>query len=148
MLDQANGRLARMTDNRYTLLRKESSDKKSDKLGLQFAVFDGMTNKERDVGSLSGGEKFKAALSLALGLSDVISMYAGGIKLDCLFVDEGFGSLDQNSLDQALNTLSELAEGDKLVAIVSHVRELEDRIDNRIVVTGSNNGSHIIFTQC
>lgn len=143
VLDQANGRLARMTDNRYTLLRKESSDKKSDKLGLQFAVFDGMTNKERDVGSLSGGEKFKAALSLALGLSDVISMYAGGIKLDCLFVDEGFGSLDQNSLDQALNTLSELAEGDKLVAIVSHVRELEDRIDNRIVVTGSNNGSHI-----
>ncbi len=143
VLDQANGRLARMTDNRYTLLRKESSDKKSDKLGLQFTVFDGMTNKERDVGSLSGGEKFKAALSLALGLSDVISMYAGGIKLDCLFVDEGFGSLDRNSLDQALNTLSELAEGDKLVAIVSHVRELEDRIDNKIVVTKTNNGSRL-----
>ena len=143
VLDQANARLARMTDNRYTLLRKESSDRKSDKLGLQFAVFDGMTNKERDVGSLSGGEKFKAALSLALGLSDVISMYAGGIKLDCLFVDEGFGSLDQNSLDQALNTLSELAEGDKLVAIVSHVRELEDRIDNKIVVTKTNNGSYL-----
>ena len=143
VLDQANARLARMTDNRYTLLRKESSDKKSDKLGLQFAVFDGMTNKERDVGSLSGGEKFKAALSLALGLSDVISMYAGGIKLDCLFVDEGFGSLDRNSLDQALNTLSELAEGDKLVAIVSHVRELEDRIDNKIVVTKTNNGSYL-----
>ena len=143
VLDQANARLARMTDNRYTLLRKESSDKKSDKLGLQFAVFDGMTNKERDVGSLSGGEKFKAALSLALGLSDVISMYAGGIKLDCLFVDEGFGSLDRNSLDQALYTLSELAEGDKLVAIVSHVRELEDRIDNKIVVTKTNNGSYL-----
>lgn len=143
VLDQANARLSRMTDNRYTLLRKESSDKKSDKLGLQFAVFDGMTNKERDVGSLSGGEKFKAALSLALGLSDVISMYAGGIKLDCLFVDEGFGSLDRNSLDQALNTLSELAEGDKLVAIVSHVRELEDRIDNKIVVTKTNNGSYL-----
>ncbi|MBR2746118.1 MAG: SMC family ATPase [Erysipelotrichaceae bacterium] len=143
VLDQANARLSRMTDNRYALLRKESSDKKSDKLGLQFAVFDGMTNKERDVGSLSGGEKFKAALSLALGLSDVISMYAGGIKLDCLFVDEGFGSLDRNSLDQALNTLSELAEGDKLVAIVSHVRELEDRIDNKIVVTKTNNGSYL-----
>ncbi|MBR2546490.1 MAG: SMC family ATPase, partial [Erysipelotrichaceae bacterium] len=143
VLDQANARLSRMTDNRYTLLRKESSDKKSDKLGLQFAVFDGMTNKERDVGSLSGGEKFKAALSLALGLSDVISMHAGGIKLDCLFVDEGFGSLDRNSLDQALNTLSELAEGDKLVAIVSHVRELEDRIDNKIVVTKTNNGSYL-----
>lgn len=143
VLDQANGRLARMTDNRYALLRKDSSDKKSDKLGLQFAVFDSLTNKERDVGSLSGGEKFKAALSLALGLSDVISMYAGGIKLDCLFVDEGFGSLDQNSLDQALNTLSELAEGDKLVAIVSHVRELEDRIDNKIVVTRTNNGSRL-----
>ncbi|MBE6126303.1 MAG: SMC family ATPase [Erysipelotrichaceae bacterium] len=143
VLDQANGRLARMTDNRYALLRKDSSDKKSDKLGLQFAVFDSLTNKERDVGSLSGGEKFKAALSLALGLSDVISMYAGGIKLDCLFVDEGFGSLDQNSLDQALNTLSELAEGDKLVAIVSHVRELEDRIDNKILVTRTNNGSRL-----
>ena len=143
VLDQANVRLARMSDNRYTLLRKDSSDRKSDKLGLQFAVYDGMTNKERDVGSLSGGEKFKAALSLALGLSDVISMYAGGIKLDCLFVDEGFGSLDRNSLDQALNTLSELADVDKLVAIISHVSELENRIDNKIVVTKSNSGSHL-----
>ena len=70
-------------------------------------------------------------------------MYAGGIKLDCLFVDEGFGSLDSNSLDQALNTLSELSDGDKLVAIISHVPELENRIDRQIVVNRTNNGSYI-----
>ena len=143
VLNQANIRLARMTDNRYRLTRKESADKISESLGLRFTVYDGVTNKERDVGSLSGGEKFKAALALALGLSDVISMYAGGIRLDCLFVDEGFGSLDSNSLDQALNTLSELSDGDKLVAIISHVPELENRIDRQIVVNKTNNGSYI-----
>lgn len=143
VLNQANIRLMRMTDNRYSLARKESADKISESLGLRFTVYDGVTNKERDVGSLSGGEKFKAALALALGLSDVISMYAGGIKLDCLFVDEGFGSLDSNSLDQALNTLSELSDGDKLVAIISHVPELENRIDRQIVVNRTNNGSYI-----
>ncbi len=143
VLVEANNRLARMTDNRYALLRKDTSERKSEKLGLQFAVFDALTNKERDVGSLSGGEKFKASLSLALGLSDVISMYAGGIRLDCLFVDEGFGSLDRNSLDQAMNTLMELADGDKLVAIISHVSELENRIDRKIIVTKSTSGSHI-----
>ena len=143
VLNQANVRLARMTDNRYRLTRKESADKISESLGLRFTVYDGVTNKERDVGSLSGGEKFKAALALALGLSDVISMYAGGIRLDCLFVDEGFGSLDSNSLDQALNTLSELSDGDKLVAIISHVPELENRIDRQIVVNKTNNGSYI-----
>lgn len=144
VLIQANARLSRMTENRYRLARKENASGLSDKLGLRFVVYDAVTNKEREVGSLSGGEKFKAALALALGLSDVISMYAGGIKLDCLFVDEGFGSLDSNSLDQALNTLSDLSDGDKLVAIISHVPELENRIDRQIVIKKSNNGSRIV----
>ncbi len=98
---------------------------------------------ERDVSSLSGGEKFKASLSLALGLSDVISHFAGGIKIDALFVDEGFGSLDQESLNQALNTLSDLASDDKLISIISHVSELISRIDNKVNVKKNSCGSYV-----
>lgn len=134
VLTEANKRLSKMTDGRYDLRRKEVSSTLTEKLGLEFSIFDAYTGKEREVSSLSGGEKFKAALSLALGLSDSISMYAGGIKIDALFVDEGFGSLDAESLNQALNTLSDLATDDKLVGIISHVSELISRIDKKIVV--------------
>ena len=142
VLVEANKRLFKMTDGRYELRRKESGNL-NEKIGLEFSVFDAYTGKERDVSSLSGGEKFKASLSLALGLSDVISMYAGGIKMECLFVDEGFGSLDQDSLNQALNTLTDLADNDKLIGIISHVSELISRIENKIIVKKENTGSTI-----
>ena len=132
-----------MTDGRYDLRKKEVSSSLTEKMGLEFSIFDSYTGKEREVSSLSGGEKFKAALALALGLSDVISMFAGGIKMDALFIDEGFGSLDQESLNQALNTLSDLVDDDKLVGIISHVSELISRIDKKIVVKKNNNGSYI-----
>ena len=142
VLVEANKRLYKMTDSRYELRRKELGNL-NEKIGLEFSVFDAYTGKERDVSSLSGGEKFKASLSLALGLSDVISMYAGGIKMDCLFIDEGFGSLDQESLNQALNTLTDLADNDKLIGIISHVSELISRIENKIIVNRDNSGSYI-----
>ena len=111
------------------------------KTGLDFAIFDSYTGKERDVASLSGGEKFKSSLALALGLSDAISTNRGGIKIDSLFIDEGFGSLDSESLNQALNILSDLSGNDKLVGVISHVTELIDRIDNKIVVNKTSAGS-------
>ena len=143
VLVEANKRLIKMTDGRYDLRKKEVSSSLTEKMGLEFSIFDSYTGKEREVSSLSGGEKFKAALALALGLSDVISMFAGGIKMDALFIDEGFGSLDQESLNQALNTLSDLVDDDKLVGIISHVSELISRIDKKIVVKKNNNGSYI-----
>lgn len=143
VLIEANKRLIKMTDGRYDLRKKEVSSSLTEKMGLEFSIFDSYTGKEREVSSLSGGEKFKAALALALGLSDVISMFAGGIKIDALFIDEGFGSLDQESLNQALNTLSDLVDDDKLVGIISHVSELISRIDKKIVVKKNSNGSYI-----
>ena len=107
------------------------------------SVFDSYTGKERDVSSLSGGEKFKASLALALGLSDVISNNKGGIKIESLFIDEGFGSLDSESLNQALNILYDLSGNHKLIGVISHVSELKTRIDNKILVKKTNAGSDI-----
>ena len=132
-----------MTDSRYLLLRKKSSSKISDKLGLELEVMDYYTGKKRDITSLSGGESFKASLSLALGMSDVIQSYSGGIVLDTMFIDEGFGSLDSDSLEQAMNAIMMLNSNNKLIGIISHVIELKDRIDKKIVVTKSNNGSMV-----
>ena len=101
------------------------------------------TGKKRDITSLSGGESFKASLSLALGMSDVIQSYSGGIVLDTMFIDEGFGSLDSDSLEQAMNAIMMLNSNNKLIGIISHVNELKDRIDKKIVVTKSNNGSMV-----
>lgn len=145
VLVEANKRLIKMTDSRYELKRKEAETKLNVKTGLDFSIFDSYTGKERDVASLSGGEKFKASLALALGLSDAISNNRGGIRIDSLFVDEGFGSLDTESLNQALNILNDLSGNDKLVGIISHVSELISRIDNKIIVKKSNNGSNIII---
>lgn len=141
VLIEANKRLAKMTDSRYELKRKETEVKLNAKTGLDFSIFDAYTGKERDVASLSGGEKFKASLALALGLSDAISNNRGGIKVDSLFIDEGFGSLDSESLNQALNILSDLSGNDKLVGVISHVSELMSRIDNKILVDKTNTGS-------
>ena len=103
-------------------------------------MVDHYNGSERSVRSLSGGESFKASLSLALGLSDEVQSAAGGIRLDTMFVDEGFGSLDEESLQQALRALTGLTEGNRLVGIISHVSELKDRIDKQIIVTKDRTG--------
>ncbi len=143
ILIEANKRLVKMTGNRYELVRKENSNKISDKIGLDLEVIDNYTGKRRDVKSLSGGESFKAALSLSLGVSDVIQSYSGGVVVDTLFIDEGFGSLDAESREQAINTLNLLTDNDKIIGIISHVTELKERIDKKIIIEKTSNGSKI-----
>lgn len=143
VISEANKRLLKMTDSRYLLIRKKKADKISEKIGLDLNVIDNYNGQERDVKSLSGGESFKAALSLALGLSDVIQSYSGGVLVDTLFIDEGFGTLDSESREQAINTLMSLAGNNKLIGIISHVEELQERIDKKIIVEKGQNGSNI-----
>lgn len=143
VIDLANKRFCYMTEDRYQLLRKEEAVKLSDKLGLELEVMDYYTGKKRDIRSLSGGESFKAALALALGMSDTIQHYAGGIVVEAMFIDEGFGSLDDDSLEQAMNAIMMLSQGNKLIGIISHVNELKTRIDKKIVVKKSSCGSNI-----
>ena len=143
VLKEANQRFSYMTDYRFQLLRHDEASRISDKLGLEIEVFDNYTGKRRDIKSLSGGESFKAALSLALGMSDTIQMYSGGVVVDAMFIDEGFGSLDVTSLESALNAIMMLSEGNKMIGIISHVSELQSRIDNKIVVKKSNIGSSV-----
>ncbi|MBQ6450154.1 SMC family ATPase [bacterium] len=145
VLERANGRLAQMTDGRFQLVRAQDATDLRSKTGLDIWVYDAYTGKPRQVASLSGGEKFKAALALALGLADVISMNVGGISIEALFVDEGFGSLDQESLAGALETLTQLVDTDKLVVIISHVSELISQIDNKIIVHKTNTGSRLVL---
>ena len=109
-------------------------------MGLELDVIDHYNGSVRSVKTLSGGESFKASLSLALGLSDEIQCSAGGIQLDTMFVDEGFGSLDENSIEQAMRALSGLSDGNRLVGMISHVQALKQRIDKQIVVTKDKSG--------
>ena len=134
IIAKANTRLMVMSGGQYELKRKRSAADKKSQAGLDLDIVDHFSASTRDVRSLSGGESFKAALSLALGLSDEIQASAGGIRLDSMFVDEGFGSLDKDSVEQALKALSDLTEGDRLIGIISHVEQLR-RIDKQIVVT-------------
>lgn len=135
ILRRANLRLLTMSGGQYELKRQEDGENKKEKAGLDLNVIDHYNGSERSVKTLSGGESFEASLSLALGLSDEIQSYAGGIRLDAMFVDEGFGSLDEESLDQALKALGSLTEGKRMVGIISHVSELKERIEKKIVVT-------------
>ena len=139
IIAKANTRLMNMSDGQYELKRREEGEKKS-KSGLDLDVVDHYNGTERDVRTLSGGESFKASLSLALGLSDEIQSSAGGVKLDTMFVDEGFGSLDEESLRKAIDTLMSLADGNRLIGIISHVSELKERIDKQIVIKKQTNG--------
>ncbi len=140
ILQEANKRLRTMTDGRFELIRREESDLRS-RAGLDIDVHDHYTGKPRSVQSLSGGESFKASLALALGLSDVIQGFAGGVSINTLFVDEGFGALDDESLEQAIKTLVNLAAGDRLIGIISHVNELKERIDRQVQIEKTVTGS-------
>ena len=116
------------------MIRRKENKSRVGKTGLELDVIDHYNGSNRSVKSLSGGESFQASLSLALGLSDEIQSNSGGIQLDTMFVDEGFGSLDEDSLDQAIRALKDLSQGSRLVGIVSHVSELKERIDKKIIV--------------
>lgn len=146
VITQANQRMSRMTNGRFELLRKEIPEDNRSQSGLELDVMDYYTGKLRSVRSLSGGESFKASLSLALGLSDVIQSYAGGVQIDTMFIDEGFGTLDSESLDQAISALAALTTGDRLVGIISHVPELKEKIDKKITIQKSVTGSKVVLT--
>ncbi|MCL2153680.1 MAG: SMC family ATPase, partial [Oscillospiraceae bacterium] len=146
VLRAANLRLRIMSQNRYTLLRKTESDDGRKRSGLEMEVMDAYTGKARSANSLSGGESFMASLSLALGLSDVVQQSAGGIRLDAMFIDEGFGTLDVDVLELAIRTLSEMAGVNRIIGIISHVSELRERIDRQIQVEKTFAGSKIYVT--
>ncbi|MDR0461332.1 MAG: SMC family ATPase [Nitrososphaerota archaeon] len=143
VLHAANQRLKIMSQNRYSFLRKTDSDDRRQKMGLEIEVLDAYTGKARSAGSLSGGESFMASLSLALGLSDVVQQNAGGVHLDAMFIDEGFGSLDTETLELAVRTLSDIAGGNRIIGIISHVTELSERIDKQVHVKKTTAGSTI-----
>ena len=140
ILHRANTRFMVMSGGQYELRRQEVADSNRGQSGLELEVLDHYNGSRRSVRSLSGGESFLASLSLALGLSDEIQSSAGGVRLDTMFLDEGFGTLDEETLQQAMKAFSALAEGDRLVGIISHVGELKDRIDKQIVVTKARSG--------
>lgn len=135
IIRKANIRLLTMSDGQYELVRRSDAETLKKNEGLALDVIDHFNGSTRSVSTLSGGESFMASLCLALGLSDEIQSSNGGIKLDTMFVDEGFGSLDGEALDRALSALTSLSQGNRLVGIISHVDALCDRIDNKIVIT-------------
>lgn len=135
ILQRANKRFCIMTNQQYELVRKNGASNQKSRSGLELDVIDHYNGTVRGVQTLSGGETFMASLALALGLSDEIQRTTGGIQLDTLFVDEGFGSLDDETLSKAVEVLNGLTEGNRLVGIISHVSELKQRIDKQIVVT-------------
>lgn len=140
IIARANTRLMVMTGGQYEMKRRRGSSNLRSQSGLELDVIDHYNGSERSIRTLSGGESFQASLSLALGLADEIQASAGGIRLDTMFVDEGFGSLDSESLEQAVQALAGLAESRRLVGIISHVDELKNRIDRQIVVKKERSG--------
>jgi exonuclease SbcC len=143
VLIEASSRLRVMSKGRYQLLRKEERAKGNKASGLELEVEDAYTGKVRPVSTLSGGESFMAALSLALGLSGVVQAYAGGIVLDTLFIDEGFGSLDAEALELAIRTLVDLQRTGRMIGVISHVAELKEQMPIRIDITADQGGSHL-----
>lgn len=140
IIDRANVRFMVMSNGQYELVRRRENDSMRGQSGLELDVIDHYNGTERGVNTLSGGESFMASLSLALGLSDEIQSASGGIQLDAMFIDEGFGSLDSEALNNAVNALAGLTEGRRIVGIISHVAELKDRIDKQIIVSKDRSG--------
>lgn len=139
----ANQRLTRMSNGRFYLQCQMEPARRNAKSGLGLDVFDAYTNLKRDVKTLSGGESFIASLCLALGFADVVQATSGGVRMDAIFIDEGFGSLDEETLSRAMTALVQLSEGDRMVGVISHVAQLRERIDRKIVVTRTQSGSHV-----
>ncbi|MBQ8654428.1 MAG: SMC family ATPase [Clostridia bacterium] len=139
----ANKRLTVLTDGMFTLRCKEEAKDRVRQSGLDLDVLDRSTGQWRDVSTLSGGESFQASLALALGLSDVVQSQSGAVRIDAMFIDEGFGTLDENALRSALQVLSSLAEGKRLIGVISHVQELEERIEQQIIVSKTLQGSSV-----
>lgn len=139
----ANSRFMKMSAYRYELIRREQQSDNRVASGLDLDVIDHYSGRSRAVSTLSGGESFLAALSLALGLSDVVQQYAGGISLDSMFIDEGFGSLDGESLERVMSKLRDLSSGNRLIGVISHVDTLRERIGSKIEITLTTGGSHI-----
>lgn len=136
-----------MSEGQYKLELCDADDteNKKSQIGLEINVLDLYNNNKRNVKTLSGGESFMASLSLALGLSEEIQALKGGIRLDTMFIDEGFGSLDEDSLNQAINTLIQLKDGDRLIGVISHVSELMRKFDNQIIIKKRKNfGSYVV----
>nr|WP_305908078.1 SbcC/MukB-like Walker B domain-containing protein [Methylomarinum sp. Ch1-1]MDP4520884.1 SbcC/MukB-like Walker B domain-containing protein [Methylomarinum sp. Ch1-1] len=145
ILQSASSRLYIMSEGRYRLIRKLDQANKRSAFGLDIELTDAYTGQKRSVSTFSGGEGFLASLSLALGLSEVVRSNAGGIQLDTLFIDEGFGSLNDEALEQAINVLTMLSGDGRLVGVISHVNELKERIDAQLVVSKTANGSSAEF---
>lgn len=143
ILQAANRHLKEMTSGRFQLERKTEAGKGLKKYGLDLNVFDAYTSQTRHVKTLSGGESFKASLALALGLSEVVQEASGGVSLETMFIDEGFGTLDPESLEQAIETLLSIQASGRMVGIISHVQELKSRVDAKIEVTQGKTGSTI-----
>lgn len=148
VLDIASDHLARMSRGRYRLRRINEVRDQRVQSGLDLEVDDTYTGEPRRVETLSGGESFQAALALALGVSDTVQRHAGGIRLDALFVDEGFGSLDAESLELALRTLASLRDGGRMIGLISHVQEMKDAIELRVDVIAERNGSRLALRGC
>ena len=141
VIEAANLRFTRMTEGRYALLRRDDRETLGTPQALDIDILDHYTGMKRPVGSLSGGESFQAALSMALGLSDIVQAHAGGVEIDALFIDEGFGSLDSTSLQQALLALQELSGQRKFIGVISHVPDLKTQIERQIIVEKTAEGS-------
>jgi exonuclease SbcC len=140
----ATKRLERMSEGRYSLFLNAMGEGGRNRNGLDLSVFDAYTGKKRPCATLSGGESFMASISLALGLADSIQARSGGVRLDAVFIDEGFGSLDEQTLDKALTILDELRDH-RMVGLISHVAEMRNRIPSRIEVVKSSAGSRIVM---
>lgn len=143
----ASVRLGGMSGGRYVLEHRDEGADGRRRAGLGLVVVDAWTGRERSPRTLSGGETFLASLALALGLADVVAAESGGARLETLFVDEGFGSLDEQTLDEVLDVLDRLREGGRAVGVVSHVGELRDRVTTRLFVEKGRTGSHVRQTR-